>query len=160
MTMWAIRRIACLGIGATSAPRRRNVTEPSDLLYNWGRGADKTPHELIQHLCRDYPKGVTRVGNKRTAEGDSSLLRPLPNRRQERRSTAPSFLGCPGSLYVLDLLMRHRVYVGIQVSSDGGVLGFTILDGQDRRRAWVHSDDELAELFRSLTERYDTPIEP
>jgi hypothetical protein len=50
--------------------------------------------------------------------------------------------------------MRHRVYVGIQVSSDGGVLGFTILDGKKRERAWLHTDGELAEFLREIEQRY------
>jgi hypothetical protein len=94
------------------------------------------------------------VGNKRNADGDSSLLRPLPHRNTEQRSEAPSLLGAAGSLFVLDLLMRHRVYVGIQVSSDGGVLGFTILDGKKRERAWLHTDGELAEFLREIEQRY------
>lgn len=94
------------------------------------------------------------MGNKRDADGDSPLLRPMPNRSTKQRADAPSLLGAPGVLFVLDLLMRHRVYVGIQVSSDGGVLGITILDGQERKRAWLHTDGELAQFLREIEQRY------
>ena len=115
-------------------------------------------HQYIIEDPAGSNEGSYNVGDKRNTESDSSLFRPLPQRRKERRPTAPSFVDCPGSLYVIDMLMRHRVYIGIQVSSDGGVLGVTILDGASRRRAWCHNDDELAELFRSLAEQYDGSV--
>lgn len=99
------------------------------------------------------------MGNQGTTSGDRAIFRSLPRRRAERRSTAPSLVCCSGALYVLDLLMRHRVYIAFQVSQDGGVLGVTILDGEKRERAWCHTDGELGELFTTLAQRYETTLE-
>jgi len=71
----------------------------------------------------------------------------------------PSFGDIKGLGSLLDLLMRDGVYVAFQRGSDGGVIGITVLDGADKRRAWCHSDDELIDALATLAdERADKEV--
>lgn len=65
--------------------------------------------------------------------------------RAKSRVTPHTIVVCEtaGFLGLCDVCLQQQVYLGIQVSGDGGAVGLTILDGTYRRRAWCHTQSEF-----------------
>jgi len=88
------------------------------------------------------------------ASGNGSFSR-LPNSKPSPSGNdLPSFDDARGFGACVDLLMRHGVYVGFQRGNDGSVIGITVLNGADKKRAWCHSQSELLDALIALAEEF------
>lgn len=93
---------------------------------------------------------------KRSDQRGNGEFKPLPrSARNVPGAAGPIPSECPGLLGLLDLCMRQQVYIALQSSSDGGIVGLLILDGDYRARAWCHTAGELRDAVSAQWSRLE-----
>lgn len=94
--------------------------------------------------------------SKRGRERSTGDFKPLPRSdRDMQRPDRPVPSECAGLLGLIDLCMRHTVYIALQPSNDGGVVGLVILDGDYRVRAWCRTAGELRDAVAAQWDRFE-----
>lgn len=96
------------------------------------------------------------MSRKSAKDGSAAKYRAMPARPAGGPSRAlPSFSDEERFLYLVDLLLRRRIYVAAWAGSSGAVVFIDIQNGSDRRRYTATNQSELHDAVESLQQEFD-----